>query len=164
MQLAADGRELSAAIASMLQGNGAASALALAHGASACTDVTGFGLLGHLLEMLGDSLGARIELAALPLLDGALGHLRAGIASTMEAANQRGGLASLGDTGSTDSALLKTLFDPQTSGGLLIALPAAGAPGLLDALRRQGYPRAQVIGTITTRAAPGAPPVELLTP
>jgi len=143
----------------MLQSNSAAAHLALAHGASACTDITGFGLLGHLLEMLGDTLGARIELARLPLLDGALEHLRAGIASTMQAANRRGGVAALHCSGDLDAALLQILFDPQTSGGLLIALPAARARDLVVALRGEGCGGAQVVGEMTTRPVGDARPV-----
>ena len=161
MQLAADGRDIRAAIDSMLASNSAAARLALAHGASACTDITGFGLLGHLLEMLGGTLGARIQLAGLPLLDGALGHLRAGLVSTMQAANRRSALAALRYSPDADEALLQVLFDPQTSGGLLIALPAARAPTLLDALHRQDYRRARIIGEVTALAAGQAQPVEI---
>ena len=73
----------------MLQSSGIAAELALAHGATACTDITGFGLLGHLLEMLGGTLGARLELAQLPMLPGAVEQIEAGIMSTMHAANVR---------------------------------------------------------------------------
>ena len=62
----------------MLQSNGPAAELAVAHGASACTDITGFGLLGHLLEMLGGVHGARLQLERLPVLDGALAQLGGG--------------------------------------------------------------------------------------
>jgi len=159
MQLAADGRELTAAVDSMLQSNRAAAHLALAHGASACTDITGFGLLGHLLEMLGTTLGARLELAQLPLLDGALEQLRAGVASTMQAANRRGGLAALQFSAEADAVRLQILFDPQTSGGLLIALPAARAPDLVAALHGEGYGGAQIVGEVTNRAAGDTRPV-----
>jgi len=159
MQLAADGREVSAAIESMLQSNSAAGRLALEHGASACTDVTGFGLLGHLLELLGGTLGARIELAGLPLLDGVGEQLRAGVVSTMQEANRRSAAGALQVPAHVDAALLEVLFDPQTSGGLLIALPAAGAPALLKALHQHDYTRAQVIGEVTTPASGQAPQV-----
>jgi selenide,water dikinase len=61
MQLLADGRDIATAVDSMLASNGPAAELALTHSASACTDITGFGLLGHLLEMLGDQLAARLD-------------------------------------------------------------------------------------------------------
>jgi selenide,water dikinase len=153
MRLAADGRDVSAAIESMLLSNRAASELALSHDSSACTDITGFGLLGHLLEMLGDDLGARLELAQLPLLDGALEHLRSGIVSTMQEANLRSGSAALQRSDALDHARAQILFDPQTSGGLLIALPAAKAPPLVDALQQAGYGNACTIGELASRAA-----------
>jgi selenide,water dikinase len=152
MQLAADGREVGAAILSMLQGNGAATELALAHGATACTDITGFGLLGHLLEMLGGALGARLELAQLPLLPGAVEHIRAGIMSTGHAANVRSAGLFLQVGSSPDEARVQMLFDPQTSGGLLIALPAARAQGLCDALHQAGYGEARIIGEVMASA------------
>jgi selenide,water dikinase len=151
MQLAADGRDVSAAVDSMLQSNSVAARLALAHGVSACTDITGFGLLGHLQEMLGDTLGARIELARLPLLDGVTGLLRAGFVSTMRAANRRSALAALQYSRDADEALLEALFDPQTSGGLLVALPAAAAPDLVAALHGAGYKGARRVGEVTAR-------------
>ncbi len=154
MQLAADGRDVSAAIASMLQGNGTAAELALAHGATACTDITGFGLLGHLLEMLGGALGARLELAQLPVLPGAIEHIRAGIMSTMHAANARSAGRVLQAGPSPDEARVQMLFDPQTSGGLLIALPAARAQGLCEALHKAGYGEARIIGEVMA-LAPG---------
>ena len=83
MQLAADGRDVSAAIAAMLQGNAAAAEVAVAHGASACTDITGFGLLGHLLEMLAGVHSARVALSQVPVLDGVLQQVP-GEAATVE--------------------------------------------------------------------------------
>jgi len=157
MQLAADGRDIAAAIDSMLVSNRLAAESALAHNASACTDVTGFGLLGHLLEMLGEDGAATLRLAQLPVLDGALAHLRSGIRSTMHGSNAAAG-ARLGFDGAVDDDLLQVLFDPQTSGGLLIGVAAARAPGLLDALRGSAYPRAQIIGEVVARdpASPGS--------
>jgi selenide,water dikinase len=148
MQLAADGRDVSAAVASMLQGNAAAAELALVHGASACTDITGFGLLGHLLEMLAGELGARLELVQLPLLGGAIEQMRAGIVSTMHAANVRSAGHFLQSLPSVDEALLQMLFDPQTSGGLLIALPVDQASGLCEGLHQHGYADARIIGEV----------------
>lgn len=158
MQLAADGRDVSAAIESMLQSNRAASERALLHNANACTDITGFGLLGHLLEMLGDLLGARIELAQLPLLGGVMEHLRTGIVSTMQEANLRSGSAAL-QAGAVSNPAAQILFDPQTSGGLLIALPSAKASALVDALHGAGYLRACIIGEITSRPTSDTRPV-----
>jgi selenide,water dikinase len=152
MQLAADGRDIAAAIDSMLVHNRLAAELALAHGASACTDVSGFALLGHLLEMLGENGAARLEL---PLLEGALEQLRRGVRSSMHPANAAAG-ARLALDAKVDENLLQIVFDPQTSGGLLIGIAADRAPGLVDALREGGYPQASVIGEVQA-ADPAAP-------
>jgi selenide,water dikinase len=156
MQLRADGRDVATAIDSMLASNGPAAELALTNLASACTDITGFGLLGHLLEMLGEQLSASLQLAQLPLLHGALAQLRAGVRSSMHPANA---LASAGlvTDGPVDDELLQILFDPQTSGGLLIGVEAGRAESLRDALRGCGYPQAEIIGEVTARntEAPG---------
>ena len=147
MQLAADGRDIAAAVDSMLVSNGPAAELALAYNASAGTDITGFGLLGHLLEMLGEECGARLYPARLPLLQGAAGHLQAGVRSSMHEANSLA-RARLECTGPLADGLLESVFDPQTSGGLLLGVEAARAPQLLQALQRAGYPRAAVIGEV----------------
>ena len=160
MQLAADGRDVSAAVSSMLQSNSAAAELALAHGARACTDITGFGLLGHLLEMLGGELGARLVLADLPLLRGAIEQVRAGIVSTMHAANVRSGGQLMQHSQPVDAARLQMLFDPQTSGGLLIAIPAADARALCCALHQRDYVAASIIGEVTARTPGSAHAVE----
>ena len=148
MQLLADGRDISAAVDSMLQSNAVAAELAVAHGASACTDITGFGLLGHLLEMLADNHGARLQLAQLPLLSGALQHSQSGIVSTMHAANARSG-SILERMGQVDDARLQMLFDPQTSGGLLIGIAAERAGDLRDALQQRAYGHTRIIGEVT---------------
>lgn len=164
MQLRADGRDIDVALQSMLQSNAEAAELAVAHGASAATDITGFGLLGHLLEMLGNEpLGAQLALDKLPLLPGAQEQLRAGVLSSMHGAN----VASVADAvelaPAVDDARSQLLFDPQTSGGLLIALPAAQAAALCDALAQKGYTHSTVIGALTSRGGvePGGPRVRV---
>ena len=154
MQLAVDGRDVQAAVDMMLQSNASAAVLAVTHGASACTDITGFGLLGHLLEMLAEGCNASLQLDRLPLLSGALQQLRAGRVSTMHAANARAGGA-LHAPGGLDDARLQMLFDPQTSGGLLIGIGADRAVQLRDALRQQAYADAEIIGEVVRRE-PGA--------
>ncbi|MDG2047646.1 MAG: selenide, water dikinase SelD [Halioglobus sp.] len=163
MQLTADGRDVSAAIASMLQGNGAAAELALAQGASACTDITGFGLLGHLLEMLAQTHAARLDLSALPLLNGALEQIQAGTVSTMHASNVRAHEHFLANTGLQDDARRQMVFDPQTSGGLLIAAPARCAPRLCESLHSRGYTAARIIGEVVA-LKPNSPAVVQVQP
>jgi selenide,water dikinase len=156
MQLLADGRHIAAAIDSMLASNGAAAELALAHQATACTDITGFGLLGHLLEMLGEQGAASLQLGSLPLLPGALEQLRRGIRSSMYPANM-GAQELVRASSDVDKHLLQILFDPQTSGGLLIAVPAEQAASLLDALRGGAYLQSEIIGEVVTRDPMQAP-------
>ncbi len=150
MQARATGPAVDAAVESMLMDNGAASAILGQHGAHAMTDVTGFGLLGHLLELLrADELGCCLEMPSIPLLPGAAALAAAGIRSTLYPANVRlaraGGFE--GDLESVPDAGL--LADPQTSGGLLAALPESAASACLDALHEAGYDQAAIIGHVT---------------
>jgi selenide, water dikinase len=157
-------RDVGAAIEAMLQPAAAASACLASHGATACTDVTGFGLLGHLVEMLAASatpelkVGARLDPGSIPALDGALALLAGGLTSSLHSANASA-LAALG-TGAMecDPALAALLVDPQTAGGLLAGVPAERAMPCLDELRRLGY-RAALIGVVV--ASVGGPLVRL---
>lgn len=137
---------IEAALAAMRQSNRAAAATLIAHGAHAMTDVTGFGLIGHLGEMLAASgADAALDLAALPFYDGAQALARAGIASTLLPENLA--LAGL-LRGEADAATRALLFDPQTSGGLLAGVPPECAEACVAALRAAGYPAAVVIGRV----------------
>jgi selenide, water dikinase len=140
------------AVAAMLQSAEAASACLVAHGATACTDVTGFGLLGHLREMLAASgVDARLDPDAIPALDGALALFAQGMASSLHTANAAE-LALLAPDGATaDAAFAALLLDPQTAGGLLAGVPADNAVACLEELRRFGY-RAADIGSVVPRA------------
>jgi selenide,water dikinase len=145
----ARGAWVAAAHASMQRANAEAARLAGEFGASACTDVSGFGLAGHLAGLLRASgVSARIAASQLPAIDGALALFARGIRSTYHAQNAglRSDLALAGVA--EDSPALALCFDPQTSGGLLFALPAARAEAALRALREAGDERAAVIGEI----------------
>ncbi len=158
MQQQAHGADISAALTHMRRSNGHAAALAAEHGVRAATDVTGFGLLGHLGEMLGPALGARLSLAALPWLDGARAAIEAGIHSSLWPQNHaahQGLLAGAVPAGQQAAAAL--LHDPQTCGGLLLATPPERAPALLAALRDSGHTAAD-IGALCTRTAPAGGP------
>ena len=147
MRAAAPAATLQAAIAGMLRALGPAAQVARAHEAHATTDVTGFGLAGHVATLLrGTGLEAVIDLDALPLLDGAPDLARRGARSSLHAANAAAFGAALGPA--ADHPASPFLFDPQTAGGLLVALPAAEAPGLVTALRAAGDGNAAVIGRI----------------
>jgi selenide,water dikinase len=147
MRRLAPARVVSAAIEAMLQPAAAASACLAAHGATACTDVTGFGLLGHLLEMLvASSADARLDPDRIPALDGALSLLRQGLTSSLHAGNSAA-LGSLAGEAANDPALAALLIDPQTAGGLLAGVPAERAADCLAELHRLGY-RAAEIGVV----------------
>ncbi len=145
---------ISAALASMRRSNAAAARLLLAHGATAATDVTGFGLAGHLAEMLdGTGLAADLDAAACPLLPGALDLARSGVGSSLLPENLALRARVTGQE--AGPATLALLFDPQTSGGLLGAIPAAHAAACLSALREAGVDAA-VIGKIRADTGSGA--------
>jgi selenide,water dikinase len=150
MAMRADARDISALWRWLVQPQGGAAAILAPH-AHAMTDVTGFGLAGHLDEMLaGSGLCARLDLAALPVMAGAEALAEAGIASTLAPAN-RAALAGRIDTG--DGARAALLFDPQTAGGLLAAVPAKLAPSLVATLQDAGYSAAH-IGQIEAETGP----------
>ena len=136
-----------AAVASMLRSNAEAARVALHHAARAATDVTGFGLLGHLRGLLDASgVGAAIDTAAVPVLPGIAGLVDAGHVpggTTRNLAWVRERL----DPGQASEAQLAVLADPQTSGGLLFGVAATDADDAVDALRRTGH-TAAVVGEV----------------
>lgn len=142
----APGRLVEDAITVMLQSAAPAARCLLAHRASACTDVTGFGLLGHLLEMLRAShADAVIDPEAIPALDGALPLLGRGITSSLHADNVVA-LAALDPVAQLHD-ISPLLIDPQTAGGLLAGVPADCASACLAQLQQLGY-RAALIGQV----------------
>jgi selenide,water dikinase len=155
-RLQARGRWIDAALQTMMLSNQGAATILRAHGVRSCTDLTGFGLLGHLLEMTRPSgVDVELEWSALPLLDGAVESAAAGHLSSLHASNAqfRSALQSV----PSGHAVLDLLFDPQTAGGLLAGVPAAQAPACLRALRSAGYPQAAVIGRVCPRSDALAP-------
>jgi len=145
--------DLAEAIATMQTLNRAASEAMVAVGASAATDVTGFGLIGHLNEMVaGDKLGARVDAAAVPLLDMAVELAErdcapGGTKTNLELAERN----EVRFSKTIPKALRLVLCDAQTSGGLLIAVSEDKTERLLDALAAAGVDRAAVIGAVTAQ-------------
>ncbi|MGY6628303.1 MAG: selenide, water dikinase SelD [Oceanicaulis sp.] len=134
MRRAARGRDVIAALDMMARPQGRAAAI-LAPAARAMTDVTGFGLAGHLASLLGpEGPGAEITLDAVPLLPGALELAGAGVRSSLFEDNQAGA----GPVDAPEGAQRDLLFDPQTAGGLLAAVPAEHADAVLAALHDAG--------------------------
>ncbi|MHB1249989.1 MAG: selenide, water dikinase SelD [Polaromonas sp.] len=143
------GRWIDAALESMIQSNRLGAQCLQAHGASACTDLTGFGLLGHLVEMTRPSgVDMELELAALPLLDGALETSAAGILSSLQPANVRLRRALRNQAEALSHPNYPLIFDPQTAGGLLASVPAERAEACIAALRGLGYSKAVAIGRV----------------
>ena len=148
MQMRATGPEVAATWAQMTTPQGAASAILAPH-AHAMTDVTGFGLAGHLGNICAASgVGAEVRLDALPLLPGALRLSAAGLRSTLFAQN-RAALA--GRVTAPETAQAALIFDPQTAGGLLAAVPRQEAEKIVAALCRAGF-AAACIGHVTKTA------------
>ena len=139
-----------AMIESMLRSNADSSRLARTFDVQAVTDVTGFGLAGHLFEMLDASrVSARLSLGAIPLLEGFVELNAIGICSSLDPANRvsesrcrlaRAELASRPE--------YHALFDPQTSGGLLIGVPADRARDFVKKLKENGIPGAVDVGEV----------------
>ena len=144
-------RSIELAMAAMDQSNRGAVEILREQGARACTDVTGFGLVGHLGEMLrATGVGAEIALATVPSFDGALESFARGASSVLQFGNAR----ILADFELRDVAVddprVRLLADPQTAGGLLACVPEERAAACLRALRDGGYADCADIGCITT--------------
>jgi selenide,water dikinase len=138
----ASASQVAAAVRTMTTLNAAAASAAVAAGARTATDVTGFGLLGHLRKLLEASgVAARIDASAVPLLDGALDLSRAGVVAGGTRRNHAW-LNPTTDWGRLTEPEQLVLADAQTSGGLLIAVDDAGT--LVGALRDRGVPFAEV--------------------
>jgi selenide,water dikinase len=114
------------------------------------TDVTGFALLGHAWEMARASkVTFEIEAKAVPLLDGALELASAGMLTSGDKTNREYVGADVEIDPAVNKDLVKLLFDPQTAGGMLIAIADEKAAALLATLH-QNYPSAQIIGRVVT--------------
>jgi selenide,water dikinase len=141
---------LTIATTTMRRLNAGAARAMMAVGVSAATDVTGFGFLGHLLEMArGAGVSVEIDAAQVPALPGALEHARAGDKPGGLTSNRRYVESNIQVDGEVDPAVLDLLLDPQTSGGLLISVPEAKADLLSAALLKEGIADAVRVGRIS---------------
>ena len=149
MRHKAHGPWIDAALAGMLQSNKQGADILYAHGANACTDVTGFGLLGHLVEMTKPSgVDVHLDIEAIPLLDGALELVQDGIFSSLQPQNVRLRRAIRNVESASKNPRYPLIFDPQTSGGLLATVPSAQVEVCVEKLVAAGYTRTAVIGTV----------------
>ena len=140
-----DAAGLEPALVQMERLNARAAAAALAHGATAATDITGFGLAGHALEIARASgVGLTIEHGALPVFEAFHRLAAQGVSTGSTAANRRHAEANLRLRPGLGDTEIELLHDPQTSGGLLIAVDEAAAAALLADLVGAGHTAAQV--------------------
>jgi len=145
-----DAAGLEPALLEMERINREAARLALAHGAHAATDVTGFGLAGHAWTLAREA-AVRLELRvdALPVHPGFAELVRAGVTTGCTSKNRAHAQPHVEQRRPLDPVELELLYDPQTSGGLLVALPAGAAAAYLTALLATGH-RAAEIGAVTS--------------
>lgn len=158
----AKGRWIDAALDSMQVSNRKGAEILQAHGARACTDLTGFGLLGHLVEMTKPSgVDATLFLSQLPLLAGAQNCVEQGILSSLQPANVRLRRAIRDQANWVNHPRYALLFDPQTAGGLLASVPPESLKACLAALHDAGYNHACEIGKVTA-ASEALEPIVLM--
>ena len=129
-------------------------ALAELPGVHAITDVTGFGLAGHVLEMArGAKLGVTIEWSKVPLLDGVAQMARDGFVTGASGRNWAGYGAEVELDANLPLVARDLLTDPQTSGGLLVSCDPAVAADVIEVFRRQGFAAAAVVGAVRAGAS-----------
>ncbi|WP_413165053.1 selenide, water dikinase SelD [Capilliphycus salinus ALCB114379] len=161
MQLKAKGRWIEGAIESMLLSNQAAADCFKQHKVSACTDITGFGLIGHLLEMIRASgVAVELNLDKIPILPGAKETTEKNIFSSLYPENYHFSHQIQNHQKIGKHLLYPLLFDPQTSGGLLAAIPQEEADSCLNHLKDLGYLDSCIIGEVQPQTA-GKLPITL---
>ncbi len=163
MRYKAKGRWIDQAVESMLLSNQAAAKVFLEHGVTACTDITGFGLLGHLIEMIQASgVAVELDLEAIPILEGAIETVQMEITSSLQPQNLRASrlISNLSEV--QNHLYYPLLFDPQTSGGLLASIPANQVADCLISLKACGYKYSCVIGRVIP-AVEGVKPIAMPT-
>ena len=169
------GEHISKALEGMLKSNRQAAEILRQHGSLAMTDITGFGLLGHLNRLLlgvtmdasdstkehsdtasgevsGRAVGARIALENVPILEGAQELSARGIRSSLWLQNQKS-LSEVVVHSNVNTDRSELLLDPQTSGGLLAIVPKASYAACVDALVKAAYSDAMSIGHVQSRAS-----------
>jgi selenide,water dikinase len=145
----ADARAIDQAIRSMAALNKKAAEVVQEVGVHACTDVTGFGLLGHLFEMLTPGVGFQVDWREVPVLEAAYEYAGMGLVPAGARRNFRYLEKVVTWSGKIGDVDLDILCDPQTSGGLLVAVCGEKGPGLVRALRESGVGAAKIIGRVT---------------
>ena len=145
----AKGRWVTHAIDSMIYSNFAAAQCLYKYEVHACTDVTGFGVLGHLVEMVrAGQVDITIDINSLPILNGALQTIKDGIFSSLQPSNVRLRRSIKNQEQAITHELYPLLFDPQTAGGLLAAVPKKFTNACISELHKLGYVYACEIGQV----------------
>ncbi len=161
MRYKAKGRWIDQAVESMLLSNQAAAKVFLEHGATACTDITGFGLLGHLIEMIqASNVAVELDLEAIPVIEGAIETVQMGITSSLQPQNLRASRVISNLSEVENCSKYPLLFDPQTSGGFLATISADKAASCLASLQAYGYKHSGVIGQVIP-ATQGVKPIAI---
>jgi len=152
---------LAAAGGQMALLNRDAAELMVKHGANACTDITGYGLAGHLVQMCrGSGVSAEIDLARLPVFAAVADLIEQEVLpGAVERNEEYAGAWVRADEESARDVVV--MYDPQTSGGLLVSLPECAAHHMVDELRARGQTAAAVIGRIVEMDAGGEPTVSV---
>jgi selenide, water dikinase len=115
----------------------------------ACTDITGFGFLGHACEMIeGSNVGMRINSAAVPIFAGVQKLVETGFVPGGLYRNKNFRIKQIETANTCPNWILDVLFDPQTAGGLLFSLPAIEAQGLVEKMRTAGIVDAAIVGEV----------------
>ena len=153
MRHKAKGRWIARALDHMVMSNRLGAECLVDHGSRAATDITGFGLLGHLVEMVRASdVDVVLELDAVPLMEGAEETAKAGILSSLQPQNVRlrRAVTNLEEAGKDPRYPL--IFDPQTAGGLLASVPAENVQACVAKLTELGYGRTMIVGEVLEKS------------
>ncbi len=145
----ADEQAIAGIVKSMTTLNRKASELMLETGVHACTDITGFGLMGHASEMVeGTDVGMVFDSTAIPIFPEAKGFDESGMIPGGLHRNREYRIKMVDIAQCVPQYMQDIIFDPQTSGGLLISVPGRKASGLLGRLHEEGIVEAAVIGEV----------------
>jgi len=148
-------RAMQACVNTLITLNKAAAEVMHSFDIHAATDITGFGLAGHALEMAkGSNVSLQIEMATLPIMDQALDMYKDGITTGSNRFNRELSNDATQLKGQWPQWHQEILYDPQTSGGLLVALPADQAEDLIHSLNAIPTPAARIIGKVAPFTAP----------
>jgi selenide,water dikinase len=154
MQAKLSGHHYQELVHSMLMSNAIALDLIRAHDVSAITDVTGFGLAGHLKEMLvASDVSAEIQLKAVATLSGFEELIGQGVESTLAPDNRINAAKHFEAAENINAPELAKLFDPQTGGGILLGVNKEKTADLLTFLYEEGFTKSAVVGTVIKRTA-----------